>query len=149
MSIFGVDVPRSSICILPDGLSKEEVLDLLIDAVSKCDAISDRERFRQAVHEREAVVSTGIGGGIAIPHVRIPEVRYATLGVGIVPGGLDFGALDNNPVYILVLFATPQSANKEYLGLLAKVMGALKDKDTFDRLVACTTPQEVEMILKS
>lgn len=149
MSIFGVDIPKTSICILPDGLTKDDALDALIDAVSVTDAISDRERFRQAIHEREAVMSTGIGGGIAIPHVRIPEVRYATLGVAVAPAGLEFGALDNNPVHIMVLFATPEGADKVYLGLLAKVMAALKDRDTYDRLVACATADDVESVLNS
>lgn len=149
MSIFGVDIPKSSICILPDGVTKDDALDTLIDAMSVSDAISGRERFRQAIHEREAVMSTGIGGGIAIPHVRIPEVRYTTLGVAVAPGGLEFDALDNNPVHIMVLFATPEGANKEYLGLLAKVMTALKVRETYDRLVACTSPEDVESVLNS
>lgn len=149
MSIFGVDIPKSSICVLPDGLTKGDALDVLIDAISGSGAISGREQFRQAIHEREAVMSTGIGGGIAIPHVRIPEVRYATLGIAVAPGGLEFDALDNNPVHIMVLFATPEGANKEYLGLLAKVMSALKDRDTYDRLLACTSPEEVETVLNS
>lgn len=149
MSIFGVDIPKNSICVLPDGLGKDEALDVLINAVSNTDAITDRERFRQAVHEREAVMSTGIGGGIAIPHVRIPEVRYATLGVAVAPAGLEFGALDNNPVHIMVLFATPEGADKVYLGLLAKVMAALKDRDTYDRLATCATPEEVDSVLNS
>ena len=94
-------------------------------------------------------MSTGIGGGIAIPHVRIPEVRYASVGVGISREGIDYGSLDNKPVHIMVLFATPQGADKEYLSLLAQVMAALKNRKLYNRLVACETAEDVYRVLRA
>lgn len=147
MSAFGMDIDPAHICIIPPNLSKQEALDLLIDAVAASECVQDVSAFRRAVHEREAVMSTGIGGGIAIPHVRIPEVRYASMGVAVSPDGIDYGTLDNKPVHIMVLFATPQGADKEYLSLLAQVMAALKNRKLYNRLVACTTSAEVYSVL--
>jgi PTS system fructose-specific IIC component len=147
MSIFGVEVNPDHICIIPSGTSKVDALDQLIDALSQSDAIIDREAFRRAVHEREAVMSTGIGGGIAIPHVRIPAVKRPIIGVGIAPQGLEFKTLDKKPVFILVLFATPEGADKEYLGLLAKVMMALKNTDYYEKLVACRSAEDAYAVL--
>jgi len=147
MSTFGAEIPREQIVIIKKDASKHEALDALIGAVSRNPAITDCEAFSHAVFAREAVQSTGIGGGIAIPHVRIPEVSAPTLGVGIAAHGVDFGTLDNKPVYILVIFATPEGADKEYLGLLAQVMLALRDQELFDRLVACKTPAEAHDLL--
>ena len=149
MSTFGAEIPRDQIVIIKKGASKHEALDALIGSVSRNPAITDCEAFSQAVYAREAVQSTGIGGGIAIPHVRIPEVTSPTLGVGIAPEGIDFGTLDNQPVFVLVIFATPEGADKEYLSLLAQVMLALRDQDLFDRLLACKTPDEVHALLSA
>jgi mannitol/fructose-specific phosphotransferase system IIA component (Ntr-type) len=149
MSAFGKEIPQSQICIIKGGVSKHDALETLINAVATNPAVTSRTAFGAAVHEREAVMSTGIGGGIAIPHVRIPQITEATLGVAVVPKGLDFGALDNELVQIMVLFATPEGADKEYLGLLAKVMCALRDRDLFDRLVACRCPSDVYQVLQA
>lgn len=143
MSAFGIKIPRDQICVVPPGATKPEALEALIAAVSTNPVVQDIDAFRRAIYEREAIMSTGIGEGIAIPHVRIPEITEATLGVGIAPGGIDFQTLDNKPVRVLVLFATPAGSDKEYLRLLAQVMLSLRNKELFHALVACTTQDEV------
>lgn len=90
MSVFGIEIPRNQICVVPPGASKPEALEALIAAVGNSHVVQNIDAFRAAIYEREAIMSTGIGEGIAIPHVRIPEVTEATLGVGISPGGIDF-----------------------------------------------------------
>jgi len=147
MSAFGIEIELNQACVLPEGLNKHDALDRLIDAVGQKPAVTDKEVFRRAVHDREGVMSTGIGGGIAIPHVRIKEVTSPTLGVGISVDGIDFGTLDNKPVHILVLFATPEGAEKDYLSQLAQVMLALRDPELFERLLACTTNEELAAVL--
>ena len=147
MSAFGLDIAESCVCIFDAKTNKEEALDHLIDAVYQTGAVTDLEALRKATHEREASMSTGIGGGIAIPHVRMDAIRQAVAGVGISPAGIEFAAVDHNPVHIIVFFAMPADANKVYLGLLAQLMVALKDADFRERLVACRTPAEVVAIL--
>jgi mannitol/fructose-specific phosphotransferase system IIA component (Ntr-type) len=92
-------------------------------------------------------MSTGVGSGIAIPHVCIGEVQRPVLGVGISPSGIDFAALDGEPVYIIVLFAMPAGSQKEYLSLLAQVMRALKDSAFREQLIACQTREEAASVL--
>ena len=147
MSKFGIHIEKNHIVIIRGGTSKHDALNTLIDAVTQHPAITDNEAFRRAVHDREAIMSTGIGGGIAIPHVRIREVETPLLGVGIVPKGLEYGTLDNKPVNIMVLFATPEGSDKEYLGLLAQVMLALRDRKFFDDLVACRSASDAYQLL--
>lgn len=149
MSAFGLEISIDQICVVPGGISKHDALETLIAAVGKNPVIRDVSAFRNAVFEREAIMSTGIGEGIAIPHVRIPEVSEATVGVGVAPEGIDFDTLDNKPVHVLVLFATPANSDKEYLRLLAQVMLALRNKDLFQRLTACKTRQDVFDVLNS
>ena len=143
MSAFGIDVDQDAICILPSDLTKHAALDLLVDRLSEIGGVTSREAFRQAIHARESVMSTGIGGGIAIPHVRIEEIARPTVGVGISPTGVDYAALDNAPVHVIVMFAMPSGADREYLGLLAQVMMVLKDPQFRQKLMRCSTPQDV------
>ncbi len=141
-------IEASQIVIIPPGASKHDALDLLIEVLGRNPVISDCEALRQAVYEREAIQSTGLGGGVAVPHVRIPEVTEATIALGIANDGVAFGALDNRPVQIIVLFATPKDAEKTYLSLLAKVMVTLRNRETFAALAACRSPEEALAILK-
>jgi mannitol/fructose-specific phosphotransferase system IIA component (Ntr-type) len=148
MGVLGIDIPESQIRIIPAGLSKQETLETLIDAVCTNPMIPDAELFKRAVFEREGVSSTGIGGGIAIPHVRLEGLPSPTLGIAVAHEGVDFDTLDNDPVYVLVLFATPKDADKTYLSLLAQVMIALRDIDLFEKLSACRTVKEVHALVK-
>jgi mannitol/fructose-specific phosphotransferase system IIA component (Ntr-type) len=147
MSILGFDIDMSRICVVPDSPTKKEALNRLVDLLCQHPAVEDCEAFRRAVFDREAVASTGIGGGVAIPHVRIASIREPIIGVGIVPEGLNYASMDNNPVHIMVLFGMPSESSREYLKLLAKVMTALRNRDNFDRLAACRTPEEAAAVL--
>jgi len=147
MSVFGIDIPLNQLCLLADGAAKQDALQQLIDAVALSPNITDRDALGRAVYDRELAMSTGIGGGIAIPHVRIKQVLKPTLGVAVSRQGIAFGTLDNKPVHILVLFATPEGADSEYLGLLAQVMVAMRGKELNNKLLACTTPEAIYDVL--
>lgn len=141
--VFGIDIDEASVLVFQEAPSKRDVLDRLVDAVSESGAVQDREAFREAVHDRERVLSTGIGQGVAIPHVRIDAVTRPTLGIGVSAEGIDFDTLDDAPVHVVFMFAMPTGSQKQYLGLLSKVMQAVKKPDFKKRLTACTTPSEV------
>ena len=148
MSAFGFDIDPSLVTVIEGDPSKHDALEQLIGVMGEDAAITDAEVFDRAVHEREAVMSTGIGGGVAIPHVRLTEVTRLIVGVAVAPQGIDYGTLDNEPVHVMVLFATPEGADKDYLKLLAQVMGALRQGDgLYEKLIACTTKDEVAALL--
>lgn len=149
MSLFGLTIEAQAVCIFGPGVSKHEALDRLVDAIASTGSVEDPEAFRRAVREREAVMSTGIGSGVAIPHVRIDAIRKASVGVGISQEGIDFNTLDNKPVHIVVLFAMPSGSQKEYLGLLAQVMTTMKAPGFREELGACTTPDDVVRLLNT
>ncbi|MCX8065739.1 MAG: PTS sugar transporter subunit IIA [Candidatus Hydrogenedentes bacterium] len=149
MAIFGREVPESQICIIRGKHTKYEVLDRLISLVSKSPAIKDPEGFRKAVLEREEITSTGIGGGIAVPHARMDEIEDIIIGLAIVPEGVDFDSIDNQPVYIVLLYATPKTKDKEYLQLLAKTVQTLKSSTVCNRLLKCQSPQQVALYINA
>lgn len=146
MNAFGSQIPKDAIVIFPNSTTKFEALEKMIDALMKTGVITDREALRKALYEREAIRSTGFRS-VAIPHVRIDEILKPTLGIGISKKGIDFEALDSEPVHIVVLFAMPSGSDKEYLGLLAQVMMSLRSPGFCERLAACETPEEVQNLL--
>lgn len=147
-TVFGAPISPSQICVYRAGSSKVAALLELVAAVAAHSGVTDHELFRGAVFDREEKRSTGIGAGVAIPHVRTPAIRSAVLGVGVSRDGIDYGAVDNMPVHLVILFATPAEGNDEYLGLLRQVMIALRGTDLYDRLIQCHTREEVAGVLQ-
>lgn len=148
MSAFGIDVDLCCIRVFAHETSKQEVLDGLIEAVACFDDVADREGFRAAVYQREAIMSTGIGDGVAVPHVRFEGVHKPTIAVGLASRGVAFGSPDGQPARVIVLFAMPAGAQREYLGLLAQVMTSLKKAGFRERLESCTSPEEAAVLLR-
>ena len=142
MNAFGKDISANTICIFKEGTTKFDALDRMIDALMTTGAVKSREALRTALFDREAIRSTGFRS-VAIPHVRIDEISEPTVAIGISKEGIDFEALDSEPVSIVVLFAMPSGSDKEYLGLLAQVMMSLRTPGLNDELIACSSAEEV------
>lgn len=149
MSAFGIEISERCVRLYNSGMTKERALDALVDAVASTGVVGDVNALRQAVHARESVMSTGIGSGVAVPHVRLEGVSAPVLGIGIARQGIDFDAVDKSPVKLVILFAMPPDTNKMYLGLLAQVMVALRNPNFFERLVNAEGAKEVVGILNS
>lgn len=149
MSAFGIQIDERAICVFRDKVTKHDALTQLTEAVTSTGLVSNSGALAKAILERETVMSTGIGSGVAVPHVRIDAVRRPCMGVGIAPRGIDFGAIDNEPVRVVVLFAMPAGSQKEYLTLLSQVMVAMKTPGFIERLLACSAPKDVAALLNA
>ncbi len=149
MTIFGIKIEPSAIRLFSEPVNKREALQHMADAVVSTGRVSDRKSLLQAIYDREAVMSTGVGSGVAIPHVCIPAVISPVIGIGISREGIEFDTLDNKRVHIIVLFAMPSGSQKEYLSLLARVMLALKTPGFKERLLQCTSSEEVAHLVNA
>ncbi|HVG94490.1 MAG TPA: PTS sugar transporter subunit IIA [Planctomycetota bacterium] len=129
------------------GSTKEAVLEEMVALIASCDAVTDRAALLAAVRERERVLSTGIGLGIAIPHAKIPGVTRFVVAVGRHAHGIEFDAIDGRPVHLVVLIAGPQDAQDRYLRLLARLSGRLKQEEVRRRLMAAPSPAAVVSVL--
>lgn len=127
--------------------SKQGALEALVTAAATSDAVTDPEALLSAVLEREELLSTGIGLGIAIPHAKIPSVKRFVVVVGRHAQGIDFGSIDGRPVRIAVLIAGPQDAQKDYLELLAQLSKRLKVEPIREEVIAATERQRVVDLL--
>jgi mannitol/fructose-specific phosphotransferase system IIA component (Ntr-type) len=88
--------------------------------------VRDPEQLFQKLWEREQLGSTGIGGGVAIPHCKLAGLAAGVVAVGTVPEGIDFGAVDGRPVYLFFLVISPASAPGEHLQVLAAISRWIK-----------------------
>jgi len=99
-----------------------------------------------ALKEREEIMSTGIGFGIAIPHEKISPVREMAFAIGISSRGIDFDSMDGAPVYLVILVAAGEKQHKKYLKLLSGIMAILKNEATKEKIIR-STPEEIITIL--
>ncbi len=127
---------------------KNEALHQICDLLAEADSVNDPDALREAIFERENIISTSIGLGIAIPHVRLESVSEMTVAVGILKKGIDYQSFDDHPVNIIIMIAAPEGAHREYLSLLAKIALLLKNENLREQLLASETPEAVCEVLK-
>jgi PTS system nitrogen regulatory IIA component len=104
--------------------------------------ISESELL-QALKEREELGSTGFGKGIAIPHCRVPGATGFTVGIVTAPGGVEFDALDEQPVTLFIFIIAPESESTQHIKLLSAVSHVLMRPGAPEEIVAQTTPPAV------
>jgi nitrogen PTS system EIIA component len=108
----------------------------------------DGETLLDAINHREKLMSTGIGQGLGIPHVRLAGIKHPALTVAICPGGIkDYTGMDTKPVNIVVLIAAPQGQHETYIRLLAAVVEVLNQPELREKVLTAETPQDAYKIL--
>jgi PTS system nitrogen regulatory IIA component len=127
---------------------KIDVLNELIDRIVISSNILDKECFRKAVFAREEIISTGIGLGIAIPHVKINEVKDITICIGICRSGIEWKAIDNQPVHIIFLIAGAADQHELYLRILSKIILVLKKKERREKIVKADNADDILKLFK-
>lgn len=134
--------------ILLDATTKEEALRRLAAVVATSPDVTDGARLLAAIHEREKIMSTGIGLGIAIPHAKIPSVKDFVVGFAKIDQGIDFNSLDGKPVHFVVMIAGPDHQQERYLQLLARITLKLKDAAVRRRLAEARTVDDILAALR-
>lgn len=97
--------------------------------------------------ERESLGSTGIGGGIAIPHGKLDAVKSVTVGFGLSPKGIDYNSLDDRPVHIFFLLLTPEKSSGSHLKVLAQISKLLKMNQFKEQLKSAKSVDEIYEII--
>lgn len=122
--------------------SKEAAIDYLVDLMDKSGRLSDREGYRKGILAREALGSTAVGDGIAIPHAKVAAVNEPGLAAMVVPDGVDYDSFDGSPVNLLFMIAAPDGEADAHLEALSKLSMVLMDPDFKNSLVKAKTADE-------
>ena len=125
---------RRSVSLTAAPKTKSETLDMAVDLMVKSEKISDREAYRKQVYLREEESTTGIGEGIAIPHGKCDAVKKPGLAAMVVKNGVEFEALDDEPVTLLFLIAAPNTEDNIHLDVLSKLSVMLMDDNFTESL---------------
>ena len=126
---------------------KKGVLDELVEPIARIAGI-DHENLVRVLMERERLGSTGIGGGIGIPHGKLKELESLVLGFGLSRKGVDFESMDGRPTHIFFLLVTPENSTGLHLKLLAQISRILKNDLFKERLLNTADRDEVISIIQ-
>ncbi len=130
--------------IIPNLQSRDKkgVIEELSETVAGTTGAAEKD-VTKVLLEREQLGSTGVGGGIAIPHGKINSIDTIVMGIGMSDTGIEYDSLDNSPVFIFFLLLTSENSSGEHLKLLAQISKLLKNNQFKNNLKQAETPEEV------
>ena len=123
--------------------SKEEAIHELVALAARSKLVKDEKELLSAVLEREKLVTTGVGYGVAFPHAKTKATRGVVITFGRSKGGLDFEAMDKKPVHLFFLIAAPEDAIGAHLNVMAQLSYIMKDEKNRKRFMEVKSPGEV------
>ncbi len=121
----------------------EETLNRMVHNLVDHELVTDQQPVLEALLAREAAQSTGIGGGVAIPHAVYPELDSTVIELALSPDGLDFMSLDEKPVHTVFLLLSPPASSGVHIKLLARIARLMRQPDVLEQLLSAVTADEV------
>lgn len=132
-----------------EALDKRGAIFELVDTLAKSGRVLDAESLKQAVWTREQTRTTGIGHGLAIPHGKCASVAGLAMAIGKPASPLEFAAIDQKPVRLIVLLASPPDKTSDHIQALAKISRLMADADFREQLYNATSADELYSMLAS
>lgn len=143
------DLLRKDVMIMDlKATTKEAAIDEMVQNYADKGVIDDAELYKSDILKREKETSTGIGGGIAMPHARDKAVKKATVMFAKSNKGVDYDALDGQPVYLFFMIAAPAGADQLHLQALAALSSLLINPNLVKSLKSATTPDQVQSLFE-
>ncbi len=139
---------RDAIIASLEGTSKEEVLAEMVEPIAKANPSIDQSLLIGTLIEREKLGSTGIGGGIAIPHGKLDGLAHLEASFAKSSRGVDFNSMDGKPAHLFFLIVAPMNSASEHLKALARISRVFKDPVLKDRLRGAGSSDEIFRILE-
>jgi len=128
--------------LLLEGETKKSALEEIITyATTRCTL--DDTQLREAIWKREKMMTTGIGNGLALPHIRVAGFPAPLVIIGLCRNPItDYRTLDNEPVRLIVFLAADEKDQEAYLKILGSISVTLKDKETMAEILAASPDKE-------
>jgi len=128
---------------------KRGVIEELVDLLASAGQVASPQTLRDAVWSREQTRTTGIGHGLAIPHGKAAGMKSLAMAVGKPAEPLDFEAIDNKPVRLVVLLASPPDKTSDHIQALARISRLMTVEDFRTKIYEAQTAEEVFELIKS
>lgn len=139
-----IELFHPSLISFLDVETRDDAIHSMIDLLDQCMKLPDKEAFCKAVFERERIVSTGIGMGVAIPHAKLKGFSEFFISLGIQKQkGLDWKALDQAPVRLIFMIGGPDHQQQDYLHILSALTSIIKDGEIRKKILKAESAKEV------
>jgi len=126
---------------------KKGILEELVAPITSITGVNHKDLVR-VLMDREQLGSTGIGGGIGIPHGKLKQLESLALGFGLSRKGVDFESMDNQPTHIFFLLVTPENSTGLHLKMLARISKILKHDQIKEKLLIAADSDEIFSIIR-
>lgn len=120
----------------------------LVDALVGANQAPDADALFEAVWSREQVRTTGIGHGLAIPHGKCANLPRLAMAVGKPAVPMEFGSIDQKPVRLIVLLASPVDRTADHIQALAKISKLMMSEEARNRVYTASAPEEILAIFQ-
>lgn len=128
--------------------TKEAVIKEMVKILDENGKLLDKDKYIQAVIDREKEFSTGIGMGIAIPHGKSSGVKEPALVFGRSMDGIDYESMDDEPAQLFFLIAVPEESSNEHLKILSQISRKLMHKELRESLMKASSAEEIITLLQ-
>lgn len=129
------------------GITKEAIIEEMIDLLMVRGRIKDRDAALRAVLEREQKMSTGMQHGIAIPHGKTDSVDKLVTAMALKKEGVDFGSMDGKPSTIFIMTISSVSRTGPHIQFLSEISQILNDPEKRERILQAQSTSEVMDVL--
>jgi PTS system nitrogen regulatory IIA component len=146
MKILDV-LSKETICLDLKATDKKGVLEELAAPAARLTGVAP-DKLVKVLLERERLGSTGIGGGIGIPHGKLKHLTSLVMGFGLSHGGVDFDSMDGRPAHLFFLLLTPEDSAGLHLKLLARLSRLLKNDEFKSQLMRAKSPDVILDIIR-
>ena len=129
--------------------TKDDVIKGLGKMMYDAGKVNDLNKYIEGLYEREAVFSTGVGNGGAIPHCKSDCVREAAFTLVKLKNPVEWETLDGRPVDYVIMLAAPNTSDNVHLEMLSKLAANLMDDDFRETLKGTSTVEEIKQLISS
>ena len=123
--------------------NKDEVLVELVNLIARSNMVTDHDSLLEDIKERENLVTTGVGYGVAFPHAKTKSVKGIVIAFGKSEAGIEFDAMDHRPVNIFFIIAAPEDAIGAHLNVMARLSYLMKSEENRNKLMAASSQGDV------
>ena len=127
--------------------TKVEVIKELLTLLVEQQLVSHPEEVLTAILDREKIMTTGVGNGVAIPHCKTKYAVDFAIAMGIHPQGVDFQSLDNKPARIIFMLIGPENRPGTHIRLLSRISRIISREDVRKKILESKNPEDVYQIL--
>lgn len=140
---------ENAVVVQMSARDKREILAGLVNLIEQTDGLMDTKSLLDEIMQREELGSTGIGKGVAIPHVHLEEIAEMHVAMMTTARGVDYGAIDDQPCRIFIMVAAPDRDRENYLHLLAEVSRLFRHDEVRESVLKAETPAALLEALRS